>query len=172
MKLHHVLAFILAATAPATTFARPKAIKTNKTVKDINGNFGSTGGSFERYATDAATWAPGAVLEGTWSAPGADGTRTLTGGAVVFGLNAAEVRAEQSSDRLARLRVVFRGSRKSRGKGSSASLTSLMQNMTEFIGGPSRAEGGNTKVFLYEQTQIRVSSQREGDVEVDFTPVR
>jgi hypothetical protein len=167
MKLHHVLAIILVAAAPATTFAIPQTITGN------NGIFGSTGGSFERYATDAGTWAPGAVLAGKWSAPGADGTRTLTESTVVFGLTAAEVRAEQSSDRVTRLHVVFRnGGKKPRVKGSSPSVTSLMQNIGAFTGATPRTEGGSTKVFLYEQTQIRVSSLPQGEVVVDFTPVR
>lgn len=165
MKLHRLLALILAAV-PATTFAIPQTITGN------TGIFGSTGGSFERYATDAATWAPGAVLAGKWSAPGADGTRTLTESALVFGLTAAEVRAEQSSDRVTRLHVVFRNGKKSRAKGSSSSLPSVLQNITAFTGQPPRAEGGNAKVFLFEETQIRVSAGRDGEVAVDFTPVR
>lgn len=169
MKLHYVFAFILVVSTPATTFAIPQTVGGN------NGIFGSTGGSFERYATDAGTWAPGAVLEGKWSAPGADGTRKLTDSTMVFGMNAAEVLAEQSSDRVTRLHVVFRSGssrRKSRSKGTSLSLASIMQNIAAFTGGTARAESGNAKVFLYEQTQIRVSSGREGEVAVDFTPVR
>ena len=74
---------------------------------------------------------------------------------------------------MTRLHVVFRNSgKKSRVKGSGPSVTSLMQNIGAFTGATPRPEGANTKVFLYEQTQIRVSSLPQGEVVVDFTPVR
>ena len=159
MKLRHIVVCMLAAALPATALAIPQTVSST-------GLFGSSGVSFEKFASDGATWAPGAVLAGTWSAPGADGARTLTESAVVFGLTAAEVRADQSTDRLARLLVTFRDG----GKTRRTLFTRVTQAIAAFTGRTPRDEGRDTKVFRQEQTQIRASSPREGEVVVEFTP--
>ena len=142
----------------ATTWAIPQTV-------GPTGNFGA-GRNFEQFAGDRATWSPSAALPGAWSPPAADGGRTLTDHAVIFGLPAAEVHAEQSNDRLIRLRVVFRDS----GKDRRTLFTRVSQGIAAFTGHPAREEGRETKVFRFEQTQIRATPAKEGEVVVEFTP--
>lgn len=130
------------------------------------GAFGS-GRSLEQFAGDSASWAASAELPGPWSAPAADGARTLTNSTVVFGLTAAEVRAERSSDRLTRLRVVFRDS----GKEKRTLFSRVSQSIAAFTGHPPRSEGRDAKIFRYEKTQIRATPAKEGEVVVEFTPI-
>jgi len=133
-----------------------------------SGTFGSAAGlSFEQFASARTTWAPGAALAGSWSPPAADGARTLAETAVVFGLPAAEVRAEESRDRLTRLRVVFRES----GQERRTLFTRVTQGIAAFTGHPARTEDKEARVFRHEQTQIRATPAGEGEVVVEFTPV-
>lgn len=142
----------------AITWAIPQTIG--------NGVFGS-GRNLEQFAGDSAAWAASAELPGPWSAPAADGSRTLTDSAVVFGLTAAEVRAERSSDRLTRLRVTFRDN----GKDKRTLFTRVSQSIAAFTGHPPRSEGRDAKIFRYEKTQIRATPAKEGEVVVEFTPL-
>jgi len=125
------------------------------------------GRPFEQFASDRATWAPGAALPGAWSAPAADGARTFTEPAVIFGLPAAEVRASQSSDRLTQFRVVYRET----GKERRTLFTRVTQGIAAFTGHPATSEGKDAKVFRHEKTQIRATPVREGEVIVEIMPV-
>ncbi len=154
-----LLSICLIAGFAATVWAIPQTFQTN-------GVFGA-GRTLEQFAGDRATWSPSAPLPGPWSAPAADGVRILTDATKVFGLNAAEVRAEQSNDRLTRLKVVFRDN----GKERRTLFTRVAQGIAAFTGHPPREEGHDGKVFRYEQTQIRATPAREGEVIVEFTPL-
>ena len=121
--------------------------------------------SFEQIASDRATWAPSAYIPGAWSRPDADGGRKLTESTVVFGLIAAEVHAEQSSDRLTRLRVIFRDV----GKERRTLFTRVSQGIEAFTGHPGHLEGRDAKVFNFGQTQICAVPSKEGEVVVEFT---
>src|SRR6187402_2444113 len=103
----------------------------------ITGGTVFAGRNLEQFAGDSATWSPRADLPGPWSAPAPDGSRTLTDGTVVFGLPASEVRAERSSDRLTRLRVVFRDN----GKDRKTLFNRVSQSITAFTGHAPKGEG-------------------------------
>jgi len=156
-----LFALCFSAALAATSWAIPQNFTTPTTT------FFGPGRNFEQFAGDRATWSPSADLPGPWSPPAADGARTLNNNVVIFGLNAAEVRAERSSDRLTLLRVVFRDS----GKDRRTLFTRVSQGIAAFTGHPPRAEGKDAKVFRYEQTQIRAKPAKEGEVVVEFTPV-
>ncbi len=153
-----LLSLCLSAAFAATVMAIPQTI-TSPTVL-LNGR------NVEQFASTPASWSPNAGLPGPWSAPAADGTQTLTDKTSVFGIPAAEVQATRSSDRLTRMRVVFRDS----GKDRHTLLTRVSQGIAAFTGHPAREEGHDAKVFHYEKTQIRATSGHEGEVVVDFTP--
>lgn len=152
-----LLSLSLSAALVATTWAIPQTVTSPGIL---------AGRSVEQFAGNSASWSPSAALPGPWSAPAADGTRTLTDKAVVFGLTAAEVKAVQSNDRLTSVRVVFRDS----GKDRRTLLTRVSQGIAAFTGHPAKEEGHDAKVFRYEKTQIRATPAREGEVVVEFTP--
>ena len=154
-----LLFLCVSASLVAMSWAIPQTITSG-------GIFGS-GRSLEKFAGDRETWPPSAALPGPWSPPAANGVRTLTDSTTVFGLPAAEVRAEQSNDRLTRLRVTFRDN----GKDKRTLFTRVSQNIAAFTGHPPREEGRDAKVFRYEKTQIRATPAKEGEVIVEFTPL-
>lgn len=158
MKL--LLSLVLAAAFQTVAWAIPQTVQGGGTLI-------LAGRPFEQFASDSATWAPGAPLPGAWSAPGADGARTFTESAVIFGLPAAEVRASQSSDRLTQFRVVYRET----GKDRRTLFTRVTQNIAAFTGHPAKSEGKDAKVFRHEKTQIRATPAREGEVIVEISPV-
>lgn len=133
--------------------------------------FGATnvvvgGRPFEQFASERAAFAPGAALPGEWTAPAADGARTLSASGVVFGVPVAEVRAVQTSERVTQFRVVYRDS----GKDRRTLFTRVTQGIAAFTGHPAKSDGKTTKVFQHDGTQIRATAASEGEVVVEIAP--
>jgi hypothetical protein len=124
--------------------------------------------AFENFATENATWAPGAKLPGEWSPANGTGAQTLKDAAIVFGLPAARISAERESDRINSLRVVFRESGK---KSKAALLERVIQNIRAFTGETGTEAGKGVCIFRRGAVQIVARGISASEVVVVFTPI-
>ena len=127
----------------------------------------ANGMTFENFATDKGTFAPGATLKGEWSPPDASRVQTLNGDAVVFGLSAAEISAHRDAYRVTKFRVRYRQS----GKNSRPLLDRVLQNVRAFTGGSSKAAENGAHRFQHGAAQISVRATAAKEVVVEFTPM-
>ena len=131
------------------------------------GFFGVVGVAFETFATDKQTWAAGATLPGKWSGPDQSGARKLQHDAVVFGLPAAEIVAQRSAERVAKLRVSFLET----GRNARPLLDRVTDNIRAFTGDSGRSIGKQTRVFRHAPVQIMARQISPRHVVIEFTPL-
>jgi hypothetical protein len=135
-------------------------------------NFSTGGGfrlragmRFEEFAADKATWSAG-TLKGEWSEP-KGGEQILKDDAVVFGIPAAEIKAERSTEGVQRFRVLFR---EAAAKGSSL-FGRVNKGVSAFTGDQGKNSGKARKTFRHSGgVQITVQETGSHEVEVEFRP--
>ena len=123
---------------------------------------------FEEFAADKSTWSSGS-LKGDWSEL-KGGEQTLKDDAVVFGIPAAEIKAERTSEGVQRFRVLFRSDAAKHGQ--APLVERVMQNVRAFTGDAGKADGSlNAKTFRHKDgVQITVQNKSAREVEVEFRP--
>jgi hypothetical protein len=127
----------------------------------------AAGARFEEFAAARETWSSG-TLKGDWSEP-KGGEQTLKDDAVVFGVPAAAITAERTSEGVQRFRVLFRGEA---GKaGQSQLFDRVTRNVRAFTGHQGKAEGRDRQTFRHSGgVQITVRNKSAREVEVEFRP--
>jgi hypothetical protein len=156
-----VLSASLILTAP--TFAIPQSFSSG-------GGFQLRAGKpFEQFAADKDVWGGGS-LKGDWSHPNKAGVQTLKDDAVVFGLPAAEIKAERSSAGVQRFLVLFRGESQ---KSDKALFERVAKNVQAFTGHAGKPSAKAVQTFRHaDGVQITVRNRSDREVEVEFRPGR
>ncbi len=131
-------------------------------IPQVFGNrfFGAIGQQFEDFAIAAV--GPGAELKGEWvPVRGKEDSKRLDMTAVVFGVPASEITAENSGSSGMRYRVVYRAA-DDRKRGAKAAT--LRERITAGVRAYAGSEAKGTAT--YKGAQIKVEDATKGDVSV------